>query len=112
LWELWWCLKERTTRAVSTTFSAFTTLATWLVTISTLTARLVTVTTRSSALITIAATLLAKLLCYCFERLIRRKNFKESGTGCLLLRCSDGEHTCAVQVGFHFSANNVLHCGA
>jgi hypothetical protein len=98
LWELWWCLKERTTRAVSTTFSAFTTLTTWLVAITTLTAWRVTVTTWSSALITVTATLLAKLLCHCFKRLIRRENFKESGAGCLLLRCSNGKYTCAVQV--------------
>jgi hypothetical protein len=112
LWEFWRCLKERTTWAVSTTFSAFTTLTTWLVTITTLSARLVAVTTWSTTLVTITTTLLAKLLCHCFKRLVRRKDLKEPSARCLLLRGSDGKHACAVQVGFHFSADNVLHCSA
>jgi hypothetical protein len=74
LWEFWWCLKERTTWTVSASFSAFTTLATCLVTITTLAARLVTVTTWSTTLVTVTATLLSKLLCHCFKGLIGRKN--------------------------------------
>jgi hypothetical protein len=73
LWTLrqfWGSLKERTTRTVSTAFSTFTALTTWLVTIATLSTWLVTITARTTALVTITGTLLAKLLCHCFKGLL------------------------------------------
>jgi hypothetical protein len=108
LWKLWRCLEERTTRTVTTAFSAFTTL----VTITTVSTRFVTVTTRSTALVTIACTLLAQLLGHCLKGLFGRKDLKQPCSSSLLLRRRDGENSRAIKVGFHFSADNVFHCGA